>query len=208
LISKYNSFKNLGADEIVTLISEINLDSFLTMGGITKEEIVNLYVKELKGLQSFADVNEKTLQVLIANDVNYYESKMTESLSAMKRAMISSVVAGQTEKITLGILEKAGMTPEQAASLLDDSLKKFSRTVFSKMSESLPAKTLYVWSGPVDDRTSAECLDLIAKSPMTKEEFGDAFINGTHFGCRHEPQRFTTKKQLKVKDAIKQSSRA
>ena len=48
----------------------------------------------------------------------------------------------------------------------------------------------------------------MALGPMTIAEFESvepgAFNNGTHFGCRHEPQRFTRKAQFKGEQANRQ----
>ena len=69
------------------------------------------------------------------------------------------------------------------------------------MANNSPTDTLYIWEGPVDDRTSDECLQLMGLGPMTQAEFESvfpgAFINGTHFNCRHQAQRFLSKEQYK-----------
>ena len=122
--------------------------------------------------------------------------------------MIESVIGDLPVSEFQNIVGSFGLTPSQAEALVDDSLRKFSRNVTREMANNAPEDNLYIWEGPIDDRTSDECLRLIALGPMTIAEFEaqepGAFNSGTHFGCRHEPQRFTRKAQFKGEQANRQ----
>ena len=54
---------------------------------------------------------------------------------------------------------------------------------------------LYVYEGPADDRTRDECLQMMAAGKLTKQEiqdrFGNAFIDGGGYNCRHSWVRVT-----------------
>lgn len=169
------------------------------------DDVMKAYFQELRGIESFAEVDENVLKSLLKADSLVYKTKIIESSEVLRKEMIHAVVGGLNEKAFAEALTKVGLQPYQAASLVDDSLKKFSRNVISEMANNAPDDYLYIWTGPVDDRTSDECLQLISAGPMTHAEFETvfpgAFVNGTHFGCRHEPQRFLSADQFKGKQA-------
>ena len=67
------------------------------------------------------------------------------------------------------------------------------------MAEANPDE-LYIWAGPMDERTSTECTDMIAQGALTYSEwqaqYGEYLTGGTHYGCRHTLQRFVRERQL------------
>ena len=166
------------------------------------------YALELKNMQSFADISETVIESLIRTDLIVYQNKIKDKIDVMKKLMIESVIGDLPVNEFEDIVSSFGLTPSQAEALVDDSLRKFSRNVTREMANNAPESKLYIWSGPIDDRTSDECLKLIALGPMTIAQFNSqsagAFNNGTHFGCRHEPLPFTKKSQFKGKQANKQ----
>ena len=70
------------------------------------------------------------------------------------------------------------------------------------MAQNAPANLMYVYTGPIDDRTSDICLQISAAGPMTLKQidnrFPSTFENGGHFNCRHQFRRFTSKEMYKA----------
>jgi hypothetical protein len=161
--------------------------------------ITNNYVKTLKSMEAFSNVPEVTLQTLIRADVNFFSAKVGEQSELMKRLMIESIVGRQSEAVFAESLISVGWREKQANSLVNDSLRRFSRNVTKEMANNSPDDFLYIFDGPVDDRTSDECLDIIAQGPMTLAEiessYPGVFQAGSHFNCRHEFVRYTSKEQ-------------
>jgi|TARA_Y100000034_G_scaffold72075_1_gene86930 hypothetical protein len=212
-VQLYASLQRSGAtrEQIISHLVDVDIEDlvmnkFQLNGEL--EQIMEAYLVELKGMEAFARVDENVLKSLMKADSFIYKTKFTEAGTLIRKQMIDAVIGGLSESNFALALESAGFQPYQAASLVDDSLKKFSRNVISEMANNMPEETLYVWDGPVDNRTSDECLQLVSAGPMTKAEFGavfpGAFENGTHFGCRHEPQRYLSKRQSKAVSADKQ----
>ena len=172
------------------------------------DKLMTQYAIELKGMQSFADISETVIESLVRSDLIVYQNKIKDKIDQMKRLMIESVIGDLPTSDFEDIVGSFGLTPSQAEALVDDSLRKFSRNVSAEMANNAPDDNLYIWSGPIDNRTSDECLQLIALGPMTKEEFDNefpgAFTSGTHFGCRHEALPFTKKSQFKGNQANRQ----
>ena len=211
-IQLYASLQKSGAtrEQIISQLVDVDIEDLIMnqfqLNG-ELEEVMKAYLVELKGMKAFAAVDENVLSSLLKADSFVYQTKFIESASLIKKQMIESVIGGLSESAFASNLRQAGFQPYQAASLVDDSLKKFSRNVVSEMANNMPEDTLWIWTGPIDDRTSGECLQLISLGPMTKEEFGSvlpgAFESGAHFGCRHEPQRYLSTYQFKGEQADK-----
>ena len=200
---------NVPNDLIVKELLDMDLDSII--GREMNPELERLmiqYASELKSMQSFADISENVIESLIRTDLIVYQNKIQDKIDVMRKLMIESVIGDLPVNEFENMVSSFGLTPSQAEALVDDSLRKFSRNVTREMANNAPEDNLYIWEGPIDDRTSDECLRLMALGPMTIAEFESeepgAFNSGTHFGCRHEPQRFTRKAQFKGEQANRQ----
>ena len=200
---------NVPNDLIVKELLDMDLDSII--GREMNPELERLmiqYASELKSMQSFADISENVIESLIRTDLIVYQNKIQDKIDVMRKLMIESVIGDLPVNEFENMVSSFGLTPSQAEALVDDSLRKFSRNVTREMANNAPEDNLYIWEGPIDDRTSDECLRLMALGPMKISEFESvepgAFNNGTHFGCRHEPQRFTRKAQFKGEQANRQ----
>ena len=200
---------NVPNDLIVKELLDMDLDSII--GREMNPELERLmiqYASELKSMQSFADISENVIESLIRTDLIVYQNKIQDKIDVMRKLMIESVIGDLPVNEFENMVSSFGLTPSQAEALVEDSLRKFSRNVTREMANNAPEDNLYIWEGPIDNRTSDECLRLMALGPMPIAEFESvepgAFNNGTHFGCRHEPQRFTRKAQFKGEQANRQ----
>ena len=176
------------------------------------EAVMTGYLQELKNMRAFADISEDIIKSLMTTDSLLVKSKLIEAGNTIKSTMIQSVIGGLSEEAFALRLEAIGFQPHQANALVNENLRRFSRSVTNEMANNAPPATLYIWEGPVDERTSAECLDLMSLGPMTQAEFESvfpgAFINGTHFNCRHQAQRFLSEVQFKGEKAERQMASA
>jgi len=199
MVRLYSKLKDKDRSQVLQQLSETDFeDLIMTEFGVggELERVARDYITELRGLESFAAVDESVLQSLIKMDMQAYRTKIADAAAIMRKQTIEAVIGDLTEEGFRTSLETMGFQPHQAEAMVNDGLRQFSRNVTNEMANQMPKDTLYVWDGPVDDRTSPECLDLIANSPMTREEMGDAFTLGTHFNCRHQPVRLTEQSQL------------
>jgi len=150
-------------------------------------------------MESFASVTEATLQTLNRADVNFFSAKVGEQSELMKRLMIESIIGKQSEAAFAESLTGVGWSERQANSLVNDSLRRFSRNVTREMANNSPSDKLYIYEGPIDDRTSDICMEILAAGPMTMGDidsrFGSASLSGGHFGCRHEFVEYFDKSQ-------------
>jgi len=208
IYSKANK-ANVPNDLIVKELLDMDLNSIVGREMDAElERLMIQYASELKSMQSFADISENVIESLIKTDLIVYQNKIQDKIDVMRKLMIESVIGDLPINEFENMVKSFGLTPSQAEALVDDSLRKFSRNVTREMANNAPEDNLYIWEGPIDNRTSDECLRLMALGPMTIAEFESeepgAFNSGTHFGCRHEPQRFTRKAQFKGEQVNRQ----
>ncbi len=200
---------NVPNDLIVKELLDMDLESIVgrEMNG-ELEKLMVQYASELRAMQSFADISETVIESLIRTDLIVYQNKIKDKVDVMRKLMIESVIGDLPTSEFESIVGSFGLTPSQAEALVDDSLRKFSRNVTREMANNAPEDNLYIWEGPIDDRTSDECLKLMGLGPLKVSEFESispgAFSSGTHFGCRHEAQRFTKKAQFKGEQVDRQ----
>ena len=202
----YGKLQDSGAsrERIIRELTDIDIEhlvmiEFKLNGEL--EAVMTGYLQELKKMDAFADISEDVIRSLMTTDSFLVKSKLIEAGNTIKSTMVQSVIGGLSEEAFALRLERIGFQPHQANALVNENLRRFSRSVTNEMANNASTDTLYIWEGPVDDRTSDECLQLMGLGPMTQEEFESvfpgAFINGTHFNCRHQAQRFLSKEQYK-----------
>tara|TARA_R100000656_G_scaffold52440_2_gene41698 strand:- start:385 stop:1098 length:714 start_codon:yes stop_codon:yes gene_type:complete len=213
----YGKLEKSGAsrEKIIRKLTDIDVErlvmvEFRLNGEL--EAVMTGYLQELKNMRAFADISEDIIKSLMTTDSLLVKSKLIEAGNTIKSTMIQSVIGGLSEEAFALRLEAIGFQPHQANALVNENLRRFSRSVTNEMANNAPPATLYIWEGPVDERTSAECLDLMSLGPMTQAEFESvfpgAFVNGTHFNCRHQAQRYLSKEQFKGSEVKEQMAHA
>ena len=209
----YGKLQDSGAsrERIIRELTDIDIEhlvmiEFKLNGEL--EAVMTGYLQELKKMDAFADISEDVIRSLMTTDSFLVKSKLIEAGNTIKSTMVQSVIGGLSEEAFALRLERIGFQPHQANALVNENLRRFSRSVTNEMANNASTDTLYIWDGPVDERTSDECLQLISLGPITQAEFESilpgVFINGTHFNCRHQPQRYLSTYQFKGKKADKQ----
>jgi len=213
----YGKLEKSGAsrEKIIRKLTDIDVErlvmvEFRLNGEL--EAVMTGYLQELKNMRAFADISEDIIKSLMTTDSLLVKSKLIEAGNTIKSTMIQSVIGGLSEEAFALRLEAIGFQPHQANALVNENLRRFSRSVTNEMANNAPPATLYIWEGPVDERTSTECLDLMSLGPMTQAEFESvfpgAFVNGTHFNCRHQAQRYLSKEQFKGSEVKEQMAHA
>ena len=191
--ARYGSIKNLPADRILAIFESIDFADIVRReygAGKAAEVLGKEYLSTLLATTPIVAVPDEVLSALVSNSFDVYDKTVDLQAAKIKNLMVRSAIGNQTEAEFAAALKTEAMTQAQANALANDTLRKFSRTVSAEMAETAPEGQLWIWDGPIDDRTSPECLDLIAMGPAPREAFGAAFTEGTHFNCRHSPQPY------------------
>jgi len=162
------------------------------------DKLIGVYGESLSSIQSFANVSEQTLQALIDVQRASWVAEAELQVNAIQKEIFNASLTGEWNQKTimnnlrgLGSKSYRTLSEKQINAAVDNSLKTFERNVTTAMMDEMPEDTLYTYVGPLDDKTSEICNEIISAGPMTKQEiidrFGsDVFENGGHFGCRHD----------------------
>ena len=189
----YSLSEGLTKAETLQLLDRLDFETIIgEKYGLNKAigNVTNDYTNVLKGLESTAPVTGSTLQALVNIDQATYLSMVSDISAKIQKELVKGVLTGQSASNMRAILAKTdGLRPDQVQTLIDTTMRTFSRSVTSVMAEQSPPDTKYVYMGPVDDRTRDICLEMAGAGAMTKNEidsaFPGAFVDGGGFNCRH-----------------------
>lgn len=202
IVKRYGELRGLPRGDVFAILSSDEfVEAFTAQYGLNKAKtaLVNEYKTVLAQMQEIAPLTDEFLSAMVGIDDAIYSSVNTKSALEIQRQLMRSVIGNQTEAELVAALKTATLEPYQVNALANDTMRKFSRSVEAEMAQARPEQK-YIWAGPVDDRTSDECMQLISMGAMTYAEFEaampGAFDSGTHFNCRHEPQPVVRERQL------------
>lgn len=190
----YNAFISSNQPNPVLLqqIAQLDLTQLLLDDPALKkalQELTVAHVSTLKALTPFSQVDDAFLSALISLDQQVYVGQIGASAVELKALMGESITANLSESSFAKSLEATGLQKHQANALANDTLRKYERSVTIEMANNADPNKLFVWSGPLDSRTSQQCQVMIAAGPMTlaewQSQFGGFIVSGTHVQCRH-----------------------
>ena len=204
VLSRYPALYKMPKEEAARVLSSIDFE------GLFRENYgMN---KALEGLAvSFAQQvvvtppppvtpSAETLQAVLNFEIDAANTQITQSAAEIKKIMMRSILGRQSESEFAAALKSETLRADQINSYVNQNLRSFHRTVELQMAEANPDQ-LYIWAGPLDDRTSPECQDMIAQGALSQAErqanYGAYLSGGTHYGCRHTLQMFVQEGQLK-----------
>ena len=127
----------------------------------------------------------------ILDDLPFFGSITETQLVALETTQRSTIVQytanlGQTmrNEILLGtstgmsgdaikarIARNVSLNPSRSDAVLGTTVANYQQSVIFAMAESLPEDTKYHYVGPLDEKTRPLCRDILANSPMTKQEY-------------------------------------
>lgn len=177
-----------------------------------EKELRAYAAKALLGMEALAPVTEGTLQGIYEISKATFVKQIELSAQQLQKELMNAVLQGMSKK-TLAV-RVADMSEtlrkDQVQTLVDTLTATYSRQVQAVMSRDVPEDTLYVYAGPVDDKTRSICLEMMSAGELTKSEieaqFPGAFLDGGGFNCRHEWRpvtKFTKKTGLHQPDEAK-----
>jgi hypothetical protein len=209
VISRYPALAKLPNERAAELLRDIDFENlFRTNYGMDKaiEGLAVSFAKEIVVVPPPPILpSDQTLSAALQFEIDAANTQITQSAAEIKKIMMRSILGKQSESEFAASLTTDVLRPDQINSYVNQNLRSFHRTVESQMAEANPEQ-LYIWSGPLDDRTSDECIDMISQGAMTYAEWSanySAYLtSGTHYGCRHTLQAFVQPSQLEnTKDA-------
>ena len=149
----------------------------------------------LQTIEGFAPIPEETLQVLVELNKNSLVSKLENMGSIIKKEIIQGVVSGTTpSEILRAVRGQGALSDRQLKTLIDTTMNEYSRNVTKLMMDRMPKDTLYVYIGPLDEKTRPICIEQMKVGKQTlsqiKSGFGRSVLaSGGVYNCRHKWER-------------------
>lgn len=184
--------QSLSHAQLVQQIAALDMEKLILDDfgfGRAIDELAEAHIVSLRRLNSFADVDDAFLNGLININKNVYVGQIGASGAQIQSLMVESVTANLSEAQFASALETTGLQTHQANALANDSLRRYERTVTTEMANNADPNKLFVWSGPLDSKTSDIDREAIQAGEMTIEQwraqFGGLIVSGAHVNCRH-----------------------
>ena len=200
----YNLGQNLSRQELVVLVDSLDFTALVNGLGYERavDDLLGTYVGVLGELEGIAPVSETVLQALANTDRSFYLGKGTDLANTIKQELTRGALQGLSrDTMRAAIADVSGFTAPQVRTIIDTSVRVFSRSVTAAMADNLPDTAKYIYVGPVDDKTRDICLAMVAAGPLTQAEvdaqFPGGFVDGGGFNCRHS-WRLVTSQSNKI----------
>jgi hypothetical protein len=204
VISRYPALSRLSSADAAARLSGVDFENlFRTNYGMDKalEGLSISFAKEIIVTPPPPVLpSTQVMSTALQFQVDAANTQISQTASEIKKIMMNSVLGKQSEAEFAASLASETLRPDQINSYVNQNLRTFHRTVENQMAEANPDQ-LYIWDGPLDDRTSDECVTMISEGALTYDEWSakySAYLTaGTHYGCRHTLQQFVQTEQLK-----------
>jgi hypothetical protein len=204
VISRYPALRRLSAADAAVMLQSVDFENlFRSNYGMDKalEGLAVSFAKEIIVTPPPPALpSTEVLSAALQFQVDAANSQITQSAAEIKKTMMNSILGKQSEAEFAAALKSEALRPDQINSYVNQNLRTFHRTVENQMAEANPQE-LYIWDGPLDDRTSDECVTMISEGALPYDEwssrYGAYLTGGTHYGCRHTLQAFVQDVQLK-----------
>ena len=188
----------LSKEEILLIIAKKDFKKMILSDPEFKgsyQKLNGAYVSTLRKIKKFADISPDALAALTQVSQTTWINKLADDIAVTLKSNLTNGVLGglNTQQIIAGIA--AEIRPDQIETLAVTALSNYTAGLNALMAEQLPKKTSYVYTGPTDERTRAECLEMMGAGPMTQQEISDrypgAWIARGGYNCRHQWAPFT-----------------
>jgi hypothetical protein len=145
-------------------------------------------------MERFGNVTEEMLQALVNLDQATLIGRSKLVADQAKTIVLQNMLQGTEGAVKIKDVIRAGLDENISTAALktevNTTLNTFSRAVTNEMAETAPVGTLYVYEGPVDEKTRDICLEMAAAGALTREQvvdqFPGAFLDGGGYNCRHQ----------------------
>jgi hypothetical protein len=203
VLKRYPALSRLPQEEAATLLRNIDFDAIFRENynmNTALEGLATSFAKEIVTVPPPpVTPSVEVLTTALQFEVDAANTQITQSAAEIKKIMLNSILGRQSESEFAAALNSQTLRADQINSYVNQNLRTFHRTVQNQIAESNP-DDLQIWDGPLDDRTSDECRQMIAEGALPYSEwqakYGAYLSAGTHYGCRHTLSRFVNTEQL------------
>ena len=141
-------------------------------------------------LPFFGSITETQLVALEASQRSTIVQYTANLGQTMRNEILLGTSTGMSgDAIKARIARNVSLNPSRIDAVLGTTLANYQQSVIFAMAESLPEDTKYPTVGPLDEKTRPLCRDILANSPMTKQEYESRYPGVLQTG-RHQLPSF------------------
>ena len=154
----------------------------------------NAHRNVLETTIGFADVNPRALATFATLNEQLFDNAIIRTISGnIRTQVVKGLQAGMSATQIIENVSSASISNSQMQTLVNTTLNSYSRQVTNQMMDIAPQSTKYVYIGPNDEKTRAECRKYIDAGRLTKKEiegkgskWKESLVDGGGFNCRHK----------------------
>ena len=154
----------------------------------------NAHRNVLETTIGFADVNPRALATFATLNEQLFDNAIIRTISGnIRTQVVKGLQAGMSATQIIENVSSASISNSQMQTLVNTTLNSYSRQVTNQMMDIAPQSTKYVYIGPNDEKTRAECRKYIDTGRLTKKEiegrgskWKESLVDGGGFNCRHK----------------------
>ena len=188
--------EGLTATEILGILAAIDITTYI-IEDLGANAAINSYMAAtgniLDDLPFFGRISEAQLVALEATQRSTIVQYTANLGQTMRNEILLGTSTGMSgDAIKARLAQNVSLNPSRIDAVLGTSLANYQQAVIFTMAEDLPEDTKYWYVGPLDEKTRPLCRDILASSPMTKEEYDSNYPGVWQdrggINCRHSIQ--------------------
>ena len=195
LTDLYNIKRTMTLGEFVEIVSTMDIEGTLKK---KLQKATSIYANAHRGvLEStigFADIDSKLLTGFASLNEQLFDDSIIRTISGhIRTQIVKGTQAGLSVSQIIENVSSASISNSQMQTLVNTTLNSYSRQVTNQMMDIAPQSTKYVYIGPNDEKTRAECRKYIDAGRLTKKEikgrgskWKESLVDGGGFNCRHK----------------------
>jgi len=196
--------EGLSTTEILGILAAIDVTTYI-IEDLGANAAINAYMAAtgniLDDLPFFGSITEAQLVALETTQRSTIVQYTANLGQTMRNEILLGTSTGMSgDAIKARIARNVSLNPSRIDAVLGTTLANYQQSVIFAMAESLPEDTKYHYVGPLDEKTRPLCRDILANSPMTKQEYESRYPGvlqdrGGH-NCRHSFQPVSSNKTI------------
>ena len=188
--------EGLSTTEILGILAAIDITTYI-IEDLGANAAINSYMAAtgniLDDLPFFGRVSETQLVALEATQRSTIVQYTANLGQTMRNEILLGTSTGMSgDAIKARLARNVSLNPSRIDAVLGTTLANYEQAVIFAMAADLPEDTKYWYVGPLDEKTRPLCRDLLAASPMTKEEYDNKYPGVWQdrggVNCRHSIQ--------------------
>ena len=153
---------------------------------------INAHRQVLETTIGFENISGAVVTGLAQLNQEVFDDTLVNTIAShIRNEVVTGIQSGLTATQIIQSVTQSSISNAQIQTLVTTTLNDYSRTVTNEMMKVAPTNSKYVYIGPIDNKTRAECILYASEGALTLEEIESKGWEGTltkggGFNCRHK----------------------